>query len=246
MSRVQRVLQLDHEKFKGLIEGLLTYANSMADNEREYGNIRHVVFLGLSKPAVESYVRWLSPNNTIPEGVVCFGLDEPPNSHLENSLLGAHVVLMHDLRYADSDALSRIFQRLCSIIWNATSGRLGEGCLTVYYQNPRLWDSFMQWGGDQLSTLGIIDVQKGPESLASSVTSFEEFLNLGLKWDAKTVTVGKEYLAIHPTELLSRLAEISAQIHHAHKDARLVVAHELLPVLFEAAVQGPFITGAHQ
>ena len=234
MSRVQTLWIPDMESYEPYIRSLCHMARALGNTDTNYGKMKRVVFIGLSKRSVESYVKQLLNSNTLPNTLVCFGIDEPPVSHREFSFIGSHVVLMHDLSYAGDNAMGRVSQRVLEIILSLKQKPedrdLKNGSLSLVYQSPMLWSYIRDNGASMYSHHPHIQYAEG---LVSSV-GVDQLMSCKNNEDyhqlhAPTITIGLEFFYVKPDELLSKLGNLMwslASTSSKFKDNYKIVLHD--------------------
>jgi len=234
MSRVQTLWIPDMESYEPYIRSLCHMARALENNGLNYGKMKRVVFIGLSKRSVESYVKQLLNSNTLPNTLVCFGIDEPPVSHREFSFIGSHVVLMHDLTYAGDNAMGRVSQRVLEIILSLKQKpedrELKNGALSLVYQNPMLW-SYIRDNGASMY-MNAVHIQYA-EGLVSSI-GVDQLMSCKDNEDyhklhAPVITIGLEFFYVKPDELLSKLCNLMWSLGSTtceFKDNYKIVLHD--------------------
>lgn len=240
MSRVQTLWIPDMESYEPYVRSLCHMARALENSGLNYGKLKRVVVIGLSKRSVESYVKQLLNSSTLPNTLVCFGIDEPPVSHREFSYVGSHVVLMHDLSYAGDNAMHQVAQRVIGIILSLKQmpedRELKNGSLSLTYQNPQLWSIIKAHGADIQRPNKHIQYQEG---LVSSVdvgqlmacNSNEDYHKL----HAPTITIGLEFFCVKPDALLARLGNLMWSLstsNSKYKDTYKIVLHEEFRLAF--------------
>ena len=234
MSRVQTLWIPDMESYEPYVRSLCHMARALENNGLNYGKMKRVVFIGLSKRSVESYVKQLLNSNTLPNTLVCFGIDEAPNSHKEFSFIGSHVVLMHDLMYAGDNAMVRVSQRVLEIILSLKQRpedrELKNGSLSLVYQSPMLWSYIRDNGASMYNHNPRIQYQEG---LISSI-GVEQLMSCQNNEDyhklhAPVITIGLEFFYVKPDELLSKLCNLMWSLGTTTsevKDTYKIVLHD--------------------
>ena len=240
MSRVQTLWIPDMESYEPYIRSLCHMARVLENNDLNYGKMKRVVFIGLSKRSVESYAKQLLNSNTLPNTLVCFGIDESPISHKEFCYIGSHVVLMHDLTYAGDNAMGRVSQRVLEIILSLKQRpedrELKNGSLSLVYQSPMLWSYIRENGASMYMNSPRIQYQEG---LVSSV-GVEQLMSCKCNEDyhqlhAPVITLGLEFLCIKPDELLARIGNLMWSLSSTtseFKDNYKIVLHDDLRLAF--------------
>ncbi|QZE56445.1 hypothetical protein pEaSNUABM40_00251 [Erwinia phage pEa_SNUABM_40] len=249
MSRVQTLWIPDMESYEPYVRSLCHMARALENNGLNYGKLKRVVVIGLSKRSVESYVKQLLNSNTLPNTLVCFGIDEAPDSHKEFSFIGSHVVLMHDLTYAGDNAMHRVSQRVLEIILSLKpkpqDTELKNGALSLVYQNPMLWSFIRDTGSSMYGHSRHIQYAEGIASTVGvdqlmSCENNEDFHKL----HAQTITIGQEFFYVKTSELLSRLGSLSWSLGCINSEFRAdykIVLHEDLRIpIFEEFLLGDF------
>lgn len=250
MSRVQTLWIPDMESYEPYIRSLCHMARALENNGLNYGKMKRVVFIGLSKRSVESYVKQLLNSNTLPNTLVCFGIDEPPVSHREFSFIGAHVVLMHDLSYAGDNAMGRVSQRVLEIILTLKSKpddtQVKNGSLCLAYQSPLLW-SYIRDNGASIYGTNNKHIQYA-EGLVSSI-SVDQLMSCKnneqyQKLHAPVITIGAEFFYVKPDELLAKICNLMWSLSTTtseYKDTYKIILHDdfRLP-FFEEYLLGDF------
>ena len=242
MSRVQTLCILATESYDAYVRSLCHMARALENNGLNYGKSKPVVVIGLSKRSVESYVRQLLNSNTLPNTLVCFGVDEPKVSHKEYSFAGSHVVLMHDLRYASNESLNQVAGRVLDIIdtlkQKPGQTELKNSALSLVYQTPDLWAHILEYGARSYVNLESNHV--GYQlNLASSI-SIDDLMSCRENEDyhklhAETITIGQEFLCIQPDELLRQVNNLMWSLgstHSKHAENYKIVFHEHFRHLF--------------
>lgn len=234
MSRIQTLWIPDMESYEPYIRSLCHMARALENNGLNYGKMKRVVFIGLSKRSVESYVKQLLNSNTLPNTLVCFGIDEPPVSHREFSFIGSHVVLMHDLTYAGDNAMVRVSQRVLEIILSLKQlpedRELKNGALSLVYQNPMLWSYISDNGASMYMNAAHIQYAEG---LVSSI-GVDQLMSCKDNEDyhklhAPVITIGLEFFYVKPDELLSKLCNLMWSLGSTtceFKDNYKIVLHD--------------------
>lgn len=241
-SRVQTLWIPDMESYEPYIRSLCHMARALENNGLNYGKMKRVVFIGLSKRVTESYAKQLLNANTLPNTLVCFGIDEPPVSHNDFFYTGAHVVLMHDLIHADSSALEKISQRLTEIILSLKQRpedkEMRNGALSLVYQNPQLWSYVLDNGAAACLYTNRIQYA---ENLISSV-GVEQLMSCSTNEDyaklhALTITIGQEFFHIKPDALLAKICNLkwslAADRSEVKAQAKIVLHDDFRRVFFE-------------
>lgn len=233
MSRVQTLWIPDMESYEPYVRSLCHMARALENTGINYGKMKRVVFIGLSKRSVESYVKQLLNSNTLPNTLVCFGIDEPPVSHRDFSYIGAHVVLMHDLSYAGDGAMDRVTQRVLEIILSLKQKpddrELKNGSLSLVYQNPQLWSYIRSNGASIYVNHTRIQFAEG---LISSV-GVDQLMSCKNNEDyhklhAPVITIGLEFFYVKTDELLSKISNLMWSLGTTHskvKDNYKIVFH---------------------
>ncbi|QZE59492.1 hypothetical protein MPK66_gp248 [Erwinia phage pEa_SNUABM_2] len=241
-SRVQTLWIPDMESYEPYVRSLCHMARALENTGRNYGTMKRVVVIGMSKRSVESYVKQLLNSSTLPNTLVCYGIDESPVSHKEFTFSGAHIVLMHDLRYACHESLGRVAGRVVDIIDSLKQKdgdkELKNTCLSVVYQIPSLWSNILEYGANSFINMGSKHVEYR-SGLVSSV-SLDALMKCYENKDyhelhAEVITIGKEFLCVQPDELLNKvgnllwsLASTGSKFEKTHK----IVFHEDFRRLF--------------
>lgn len=234
MSRIQTLWIPDMESYEPYIRSLCHMARALENNGLNYGKMKRVVFIGLSKRSVESYVKQLLNSNTLPNTLVCFGIDEPPVSHREFSYIGSHVVLMHDLTYAGDNAMGRVSQRVLEIILSLKQKpedrELKNGALSLVYQNPMLWSYIRDNGASMYMNAAHIQYAEG---LVSSI-GVDQLMSCKDNEDyhklhAPVITIGLEFFYVKPDELLAKIGNLMWSLGSTtseFKDNYKIVLHD--------------------
>lgn len=241
-SRVQHAYIPNMESFDPYVRSLCHMARSIENTGANYGKLKRVVVIGVSKRVVEAYVKQLLSTSALPNTLVCFGVDESPISHREYEYAGAHVVLMHDLSYAGDSALGKVAKRVLEIIDSLKQKdgdtELKNSELSMVYSNPRLWDAILDHGAATYTCLKNAHIEYHSD-LVSSV-SIDTLMKCYDNQDyhelhASMITIGEEFLCLLPSALLSKIPNLlwslgssGSEFEKTHK----IILHEDFRRLF--------------
>ena len=242
MSRVQTLWIPVMESYDAYVRSLCHMARALENNGLNYGKSKPVVIIGLSKRSVESYVKQLLNSNSLPNTLICFGIDEPPVSHKEFSFASSHIVLMHDLRYASDDSLGRVSGRVLDIIdtlkQKPGQTELKNSALSLVYQTPDLWAHILDYGARSYVNLESKHVSYQSNLISSisidSLMSCKENEDYH-KLHAETITIGQEFLCIQPDILLTQIHNLLWSLGSTHSkfaENHRIVFHEHFRHLF--------------
>lgn len=242
MSRVQTLWIPCQNSYEAYVRSLCHMARALENNDLNYGKTKPVVVIGMSKRSVESYVKQLLNSNTLPNTLVCFGIDGVPVAHKEFSYSGSHVVLMHDLRYASDESLCRVSGQVLEIIDSLKQKpgqtELRNSALSLVYQIPTLWSHILDYGAR--SFVNMESKHVGYQSNLASSISIDDLMSCRENEDyhklhAETITIGQEFLCLQPDELLRQVNNLMWSLgstHSKHSENYKIVFHEHFRHLF--------------
>lgn len=242
MSRVQTLWIPCQDSYEAYVRSLCHMARALENAGTNFGKSKKVVIVGMSKRSVESYVKQLLNSNNLPNTLVCFGIDEPHISHKEFAYTGAHLVLMHDLRYASDDALCKISSRVLGIIDSLKQKDddkdIKNGQLSLVYQIPSLWSRLLDIGSEQFIRLENSHVSYQP-GLVSSIRIDDLMRCYDTKdyheLHAPVITIGEEFLCVQPSDLLLKIPNLLwslASTNSKYEKNHRIVFHENFRRLF--------------
>lgn len=244
MSRVQTLWIPDMESYEPYVRSLCHMARALENTGLHYGKLKRVVIVGLSKRSVESYVKQLINSNTLPNTLVCFGIDESPVSHKEFTYAGAHIVLMHDLRYADSNSMGKVANRVLQIIESLKQKpddtELKNSSLSIVYQMPALWTNILEYGAS--THMGMADSHIAYQNGLVSSIGIDALMKCESNQDyhelhAQTITIGLEFFCIRIDHLLPKihnlLWSLACEDSKFKKDYRVVFHEDFRRLFFE-------------
>lgn len=250
-SRVQHAYIPNMESFDPYVRSLCHMARSIENTGANYGKLKRVVVIGVSKRVVEAYVKQLLSTSALPNTLVCFGVDESPISHREYDYAGAHVVLMHDLSYAGDSAIGKVAKRVLEIIDSLKQKdgdtELKNSELSMVYSNPRLWDAILDHGAATYTCLKNAHIEYHSD-LVSSV-SIDALMKCENNQDyqalnAETITIGLEFLCVRADYLLSKihnlLWSLACDSSPVKKNYRIVFHEDFRRLFFEEYILRDF------
>lgn len=232
-SRVQHAYIPNMESFDPYVRSLCHMARSIENTGANYGKLKRVVVIGVSKRVVEAYVKQLLSTSALPNTLVCFGVDESPISHREYEYAGAHVVLMHDLSYAGDSAIGKVAKRVLEIIDSLKQKdgdtELKNSELSMVYSNPRLWDAILDHGA--LTCPAVHGSNIGYHSGLVSSVGLDALMSCEDNQDyhtlrAETITIGAEFFCVHTDYLLSKIHNLLWSL--GSEDSEFKKKHQIL------------------